>query len=442
MRRAVKSLALLFLSTAVFVWSSDLAAADVFYAVSNYSTGSAGVITRDGSSFSAHKDLVSNFGVDAWGFTFRDHNGDERAMIREYQYGPNDTVYVWDPEDFKSPLVNAKTWGSNVHAAASSGRYLYITTYESYKSGSSVQDTGEVVRLDMADGYKPDKRYRYEAFTGDAGFDSSPHGEAIHIEGGRIYVLFGVSYKGVNEYEPTEVVEFDSDLKRLRSVRLIDSSGNIGRNAMRMAAYGGRLYVANMGGYQGPDSWGDVWEVDIETMTSRRVLDGHDVPYTVDGRSVNVGMYGIQFAPDGTAFLLTGSYSSDYVFRARLFITTALRLSQGDAGQAVVEYAGKRGYSWDILWDEADSTLWCMTGTSLEARAKDGSMLHEFSAGELGDNIYSISLLDDYAGGWDNGGGSGSSGGGGGGGGCSAGLAAAAVPIAALRRRGSGRDRT
>jgi hypothetical protein len=422
----------------VFLCNSGLAAADVFYAVSNYSTGSAGVLTKDGSSFSVHKDLVSNFGVDAWSFTFRDHNGDERAMIREYQYGPNDTVYVWNPADFKTPLVNAKTWGSNIHAAAASGRYLYVTTYESYKIGSSVQDTGEIVRLDMADGYKPDKRHQYEAFTGDAGFVSSPHGEAIHIEGGRIYVLFGVSYKGVNEYEPTEVVEFDSDLNRLRSVRLRDSNGNTGKNAMRMAAHGGRLYAANMGGYQGPDKWGNVWEVDIETMTARLVLDGHDIPYTVNGKSVNVGIYGIQFAPDGTAFLLTGSYSDDYVFRARLFITTASRLSQGEAGPAVIEYAGKRGYSWDILWDEADSTLWCMTGTSLEARAKDGSMLREFSASELGDNVYSISLLDDYTGGADNGGVSGSSDGGGGG--CSGGLAAAAVPIAALKRRNARRS--
>jgi hypothetical protein len=72
-------------------------------------------------------------------------------MIREYLYGPNDTVYVWDPSDFRRPVFNAKTWGSNVHAAAASGQYLYITTYESYKDGSGAQDTGEVVRIDMQD---------------------------------------------------------------------------------------------------------------------------------------------------------------------------------------------------------------------------------------------------------------------------------------------------
>ncbi|MDR1515946.1 MAG: hypothetical protein LBS45_09635 [Synergistaceae bacterium] len=393
--RAVTAIAALCAIYALCAFSTPGAAyADIFYAVSNYSNGSAGVITKDGGSFSVRGDLVSNFGLDAWGFTFRDHDGQERAMIREYQYGPNDTVYVWDPEDWRTPIANTSAWGSNVHAAASGGKYLYLTTYESYKDGSRAQDTGEVVRVDTQNGYKPDKRYRYEAFTGDAGFESSPHGEAIHIEGGKIYALFGVSYKGVTEYEPTEVVEFDADLNRLRSVRLKDSAGNTGKNAMRMAAYGGKLYVANMGGYQGPDSWGDVWEVDIESMTVKRVLDGHNLPYLVDGKQVNVGMYGIQIAPDGTAFLLTGSYSGDYVFRARLFITTADRLSRGDAGQAITEFTSRRGYSWDILWDEKDSALWCMTGRSLEARDKSGNLLRQFTPAELWDNVYSVSVLD------------------------------------------------
>jgi hypothetical protein len=451
-RRSIGFFALLLLSTAVFIGSSSRADADIFYAVSNYATGSAGVIAKNGSEFSVDKDVVSNFGVDAWSFTFRDYNGNERAMVREYQYGPNDTVYVWDPAEFKTPLVNTKAWGANVHATAAYGRYLYITTYESYKSGSTLQDTGEVARIDMRSGYAPDRRYRYEAFTGDAGFVASPHGEAIHVENGKVYVLFGVSYNGVNEYEPSEIVEFDSDLNRLRSVRLKDANGNIGKNAMRMAAYGGKLYVANMGGYQGPKSWGDVWEADIETMTARQILDGHDIPYAIDGKPVNVGMYGIQFAPDGTAFLLAGSYSGDYVFRARLFVASADRLSQGDVGPAVVEYVGKRGYSWDILWDEEDSALWCMTGASLEARGKDGSLLRAFDPKELGDNVYSISILDDYSGAIeDNGGGNAESQGesSGGGGGCSDGLgsfALLALPAAfALKKRrargsqGSGR---
>jgi hypothetical protein len=395
-----KYLALFFLSLAVFALAAvfpGAAGADIFYASSNYSTGSAGVITKSGAAYSVRKDVVSNFGVDAAGLTFKDHNGAVRAMIREYQYGPNDTVYVWNPADWKRPIVNTKEWGSNIHAATSRGQYLYLVTYESYKDGSSAQDTGEVVRVDMKNGYKADKRFQYKAFTNSAGFEASPHGEAVVTFNGKVYAMFGISYMGVNEYEPTEVIEFDADLNRLRSVKLIDGAGNIGKNAMRMAAYGGKLYVANMGGYQGPDSWGDIWEVDLAGMTARQVLDGHDLPYSVNGKSVNVGMYGIDFASDGTAFILTGSYGSDYTFRARLFVTSASRLAAGDAGSPVHEYTGQSGYSWDILWDEEGATLWCMAGKSLEARSKGGALARAFTPSEMGDNIYSIALLNGVA---------------------------------------------
>ncbi|MDR1514725.1 MAG: hypothetical protein LBS45_03445, partial [Synergistaceae bacterium] len=370
------------------------ARADVFYTVSNYENGSAGVITAYGGSFSVKKDVVSNFGQDAWGFTFRDHNGAERAMIREYQYGPNDTVYVWNPADFKTPVFNAKTWGSNIHAVASDGRYLYLATYESYAGASSPEDTGEVVRVDMGGAYRRDRAYHYERHT-ENGHTVSPHAEDIHIEGGNIYVLYGMPYNGVTQYEPTEIVVFDKELNARDKIQLKDASGNSARNAVTMAEYGGKLYVAAMGGYQGPDSWGDLWEVDIDSLTARQVLDGRDIPYKVGGLDVNVGLYGVDFADDGTAFILAGSYSGSYSFRARLFITTAERLSKGDVGPAVAEYTSNRGESWNVLWDEKDSTLWLMTGTTLEARDKSGKLLRNFTPAELGDNVYSIALLDD-----------------------------------------------
>jgi hypothetical protein len=388
--------------------------------VSNYSTGSAGVVAKDGGSFSVYKDIVSNFGVDAAGFTFRDAGGAERAMIREYNYGLNDTVYVWDPDNFKTPVLNSSGWGSNIHAAASSGQYLYLATYESYAGVSAPEDTGEVVRVDMGGEYKRDKAYQYERHA-ENGHTVSPHAEDIHIEGDKIYVLYGMPYNGVSQYEPSEIVEFDSGLNVLRKVQLKDSSGNAAKNAVTMAEYGGRLYVAAMGGYQGPKSWGDVWEVDIGTMTARQVLDGHDIPYRIDGEDVNVGMYGVDFAPDGTAFLLAGSYSGSYAFRARLFVTTAGRLSAGDAGSVAAEYDSSPGYSWGVLWDEGDSVLWCMAGRSLEARGKGGGLLRSFTPAELGDNVYSVSLLDGFS----------QPGGGSGGGGCAAGASGIAAVLAA-----------
>ncbi|MDR1048666.1 MAG: hypothetical protein LBL51_02830 [Synergistaceae bacterium] len=385
------------LTALLWLLIASSAGADIFYAVSNYDNGSIGTIAKRGGAYTVDRDLVTNFGVDAWGFTFRDNNGAERAMIREYNYGPDDRVFLWDPSDWSKPKINKKGWASNIHAVATGSpndRYLYLTTYESYSGSGTLQETGEVARVDMERGYVADKRYRYEPFN-TAGHMSQPHGEAIHAEGGYVYVLFGISYNGFAEYDPSEIIEFNEDLSIRRRVKLLENPGNIaGKNPMRMACYDGRLYVACMGGFQGPDSWGDIWEVDRASMTARRVLDGRDIPHDLGGgRTAAVGMYGIQFASDGTAYILAGSYDADYVFRARLFVTTAAALSSGDPGTVRASYSGVPGYSWEILYDEDAETLWCMTGRNLEARKKDGGLIRTFYPSELGDNIYSFSPL-------------------------------------------------
>jgi hypothetical protein len=424
--KKIKFLAFLSLFVCLAGAFSRPAGADIFYSASNYATGSAGVVRKSGGGeYTVRQNLVANLGVDAAGFTFDDPNGAPRAMVREYRYGPNDSVYIWDPSDWKYPIVNTKDFGSNIHAAAG-GRYLYLATYESYAgSASTEEDGGEVVRVDMRDGgYRRDRSYHYGRFTSESGNRLTPRGEAIHVQDGKVYVLFGMPYNGVTEYEASEIVEFDLDLNPLRRVRLENFAGAEGRNAARMAFYGGKLYAACMGGFQGPDSRGDIWEVDISAapdMTARQALDGRSLPYTVNGESVNVGMYAVDFAPDGTAFVLAGSYDAGYTFRARLFVTTAARLSAGDiADELKAEYANSPGKSWGLLWDEPSGTLWCMAGTKLEARDKNGALLHAFTARELGDNIYSVSLLNGVPDPGDGGGGKDS----GGGGGCNAGLRA------------------
>jgi Synergist-CTERM protein sorting domain-containing protein len=261
-----------------------------------------------------------------------------------------------------------------------------------------------------------------------------------------VYVLFAISYNGVDEYDPSEIVEFDLELNYKRTFKLEDTGNNgvAGKNPARMAYYNGKLYVACMGGFQGPNSWGDIWEVDLAAASPaapKRVLDGHAIPHDLGGGTyAAVGMYGIQFASDGTAYILTGSYDSGYTFRARLFVTTAADLAAGNVtnnNNVVATYTTFDGHSWDILYDEEESMLWCMAGKTLQARSKDGkTLVKSFKPIDLGDDIYSISLLSDgsvlSSGG----------GGGGGGGGCDAGFTSAALLMLALglmlrRRKGN-----
>ena len=204
-----------------------------------------------------------------------------------------------------------------------------------------------------------------------------------------------------------------------------------------MAYHNGRLYVTCAGGYQGPNSVGDVWQVSISgaKMTAAQVLDGADSKFyfEVGGYPVNVGMYGIQFAADGTAYLLTGSYTDEdpsdrsQRFRCRLFVTTEAAMAAGNPGTVAATYTTNTGYSWGILWDEPSSVLWVMTGTRLEARHKSGERQAVFVPFELGDNVYSVSLLNGVSVG-DSPAGDGD----GGGGGCDTGALAPLVALAAL----------
>ena len=361
--------------------------ADIFYAVSNYATGAAGVLSRNGEDFRVGKDVVVGLGRDAYGFTFQDHNGEYRALIREYQYGPNDSVYIWDPANWNTPIVNANRFRTNIHCVRNYGKHLYLSTYESYEPGDYAQNTGEVIKVDMSGGYAVEKIYRYERFNNAFGLPCDPHAEGIQLYKDKLYVLYAISYNGVAQYEPSEVVEFDLDLNPT------GRKAKVGKNASGLAIYKNKLYVPCMGGYQGPDTWGDLWSVDIENnLEAKKLIDGKEDFYKP---RASVCLYGITFAGDGTAYLLTGSYSQGFgAFVGNIYKTSAEELEIGYPGDEIASYENA-GYSWKVLWDEKKETLWCMVGKALEARNKDGSLVRTFTPRELGDNIYSISLIDD-----------------------------------------------
>ena len=133
--------------------------AGLFYTAvpDDYSSTSAGFITKTGSTYAVQKDLVTNLGGDTAVFAFMDHNGNARLLLREYQYGPNDLISVYDPENFSSPLVNASDWGTNIHSIATLGKYLYLGTYEGYNPGEPDQLSGEIKRVDLSVYDVPDK---------------------------------------------------------------------------------------------------------------------------------------------------------------------------------------------------------------------------------------------------------------------------------------------
>ena len=225
-----------------------------------------------------------------------------------------------------------------------------------------------------------------------AGNFFTPHAEKIVAAGDKLYGLYTYVDGNYSNYLASEIVEFDKDLNKVRSVKLEDADGNVGKNAEKMALHDGKLYVACLGGYQGVGTFGDFWEVDTTAMTAKRVLSAKDIP-ALSGKP-DVLPYGISIAADGTAFLLCLTYEADYSTSVKLFVTDVKKLSAGDAGTAV-DYVGSFGYSWDVKYDDTADVLWCMAGSDLQIRDKAGALVKTFTPSELGNNIGTITVLAD-----------------------------------------------
>jgi hypothetical protein len=383
----------------------DEAYANIFYAASNYNAGSVGVIrgnSRDGYAINAK--LVSNFNGDTSGFSFHDHNGNLRALVRERAPGVEDTVWIYAPSDYNSPILNRRGFGSNIHAIASDGNDLYLVTYESYPSGP--EDTGEVIRVDMRNDYTVKNRYHNPKFFY-AGFSDYawPHGEGVMLYKDKVYVMFGMSDPSkILDYAPTEIVEFDRDLTPTgRKAVLSDSGTQIGKNALSMTLYGDKIYVGCIGGRQGTNVYGDIWEIDMNDFGSappRQALDFERVTGVLAG--AGWGTYGVDFTDDGTAFILAGGYDRAMNFMGRLFKIPASDLAAGgqnaiDGLVSAHDFTNASGHSWwdGVMWDAKSDTVWCMAGTHLFAFGKDGSVIHDFTPLELGEDLYSIALFNE-----------------------------------------------
>ena len=373
------------LLAAAFVLPGGAASADIFYttATSGYTGGTVGVITRDSAgNFSVRSNQAVGFGGDAWGYSFLDGNGDSALIVREFQHGgANDIVTVYDPGNWAAPLVNTTEWGRNLHGAASDGKYLYLALQDVYQynqyGGSDI--SGQIARVPLEYPDYPDFIRQYEP---DNYRDRKP--QAVALAGdGYVYALSGAWEIYSFSHEQGEVTKFDSELNP------IGTAAKVGKNPYSMAIYGGKAYVACQGGMLEAGLWGDIWEVNLDDMTSRQVVDlrNQGLSFAVGGASVSV-------ARDGTAFVLAGGYdlNDGRKYKAKLWVTTADDLSNGSLGANVRDLPHDAGVSWLTCFDEEAGILWVGAGRSIEARGKDGALIRRFTPNELGGDAYSIAL--------------------------------------------------
>jgi hypothetical protein len=76
----MKRIKIFALVAVILALSCASARADIFYAVSNIAAGSVGTIK--GSDYILSKDLVTSLAGDAKGYSFKDHEGAQKVLVR------------------------------------------------------------------------------------------------------------------------------------------------------------------------------------------------------------------------------------------------------------------------------------------------------------------------------------------------------------------------
>ncbi|MDR1915324.1 MAG: hypothetical protein LBQ58_01965 [Synergistaceae bacterium] len=360
------------------LWSAQ-ASADLFYAVSDYVAGSVGLITRNSNgSFTVTPKVLVGLGGDAWGCTFLDQNGADKLVVREFQYsGANDVVSVYDFKNWTTPVANTTKWGRNLHGVASDGKNLYLALQDTYETG--VGDiSGQIARIPLSGlNGNTDRSHQYSPVSG-----KPKKTQGVVLWNDKVYALNG-AWDGAFNHEQGEVTEFDADLKALRSAK-------VGKNPFEMAIYDGKAYVACQGGMLGAGLWGDIWEVDLASMTSEKVIDINKI----SAITFPSGAASISIAKDGTAFVIVGGYDPDdsWSYKPVLYVTTTDKLSRGDIGTLAPALTKNPGVGWLVRYDEALEILWLEGGIGIEARDKRGAVIRKFTPLELGGDAYSIDI--------------------------------------------------
>ena len=141
----------------------------MFYAVSNYANGSAGLITKSGSSYTVKSNLVTNLGGDVSSLAFKDSNERSYAVLCDTGVNfnsQNDVFYIYNPNNLSKPLINNGDWPAvTTHAIAALDNYLYIGTYGNYMAlpGYIIKvDIGNILLPDVTPNLPADAKIEYD----------------------------------------------------------------------------------------------------------------------------------------------------------------------------------------------------------------------------------------------------------------------------------------
>ncbi|MDR1510628.1 MAG: hypothetical protein LBS53_13440, partial [Synergistaceae bacterium] len=167
------------------ITSITLVDGTLYYSVTDndYSVGAVGKITYDTSSgfnYLVDKDVLGGLASDTQLFALN-VGGNEQLLVREYDYSSGeDTVVIYDTDDFSAPIYEEHGVTSNLHAVAVSGNgnSLYLAQYDNGQV-SALNKDGNTYAADTARQYPPDGKLPAYPGGGGGGCDTGAGGIAL-----------------------------------------------------------------------------------------------------------------------------------------------------------------------------------------------------------------------------------------------------------------------
>lgn len=325
-----------------------------------YSQGTAGAIKGDRSAttpavFTTDIDKVEPLNGDPAVFNFFDTNNQSRLVLRQYTYSPTAEPYKiinpfassWMP----SIVLPEPSWSNvaNLHAVATTGRWLYATGY----------DLARIARIDMQSGYTESTSYQFPTAWPSISLPSTAacHGEGLVVVGNFLYALFTVNPSGgYSEYSNSIVVKLN--ITPSTGALTYVSHLEVGKNAFTLELFNNKLYVCALGGMQNAGSANadtrlDI--IDLATFTKTSVS-------TIS--SIGGDFRDITIRDANNAYIFVGHYDASFANMVGGVYRTSVANIPSPAAWTKVAAINSPGYLWGLYAET--NRLWFIKGTPVE----------------------------------------------------------------------------
>ena len=384
---------------------------------SDYGNSEMGTVT--GSRVTTHVDaapqpgVLKNLNRDPASFVYH-QQGKSKVFLRQYTYSVTDLEgnLIIDPNSAgaAATIASGKIKAvPNTHAAAGSDSHIYVTGYDlgqigvAHQNGNKlIEDTKATVNL-KADikkycGYNFNETFQNlddgRTYTGDPE-RALVHGEALFIEGRKLYVAVSVNpLAGYEPYDDGFLMQYDiQDDGSLKFGSYTRISRNIDQG--RLNKFNDQILVSCIGGYQHYDGTGNrhhtainIAKLDengkLKETTQRRVV----LPEHV--KDTGQDMRDLKILPNGTAYVMTYNLSpSGSQIDAHVYQTTVSNLLSNapEDWNEILTVENEEGWFGKLNAEYYTKRLWLELGDTLRAYTDgDATEKYKWIAKDFSDN--------------------------------------------------------